>query len=599
MSSYSQRAPAQSTAPVVDSGEESLVGGGAETTESMERGEANKKAQRTPIDIVKELIKKGDGPGLVSHFAALSRSQPGEIGRLIADRATLVSALNVIGQGQASLALLHLQFGASATPGRALNDGLKLLVASVGLSRAGWMQLVAGRDAAQQAAVVADPASLAALRGVEGDPMDLLPGLSMSPETLRAALTATPALTAWIIEVGGEAREAQILEALAAAEDAALTRSRYIAAGLWKTYLSTIPKGPATDAETQRLLYNYVLASGESDVSEWNKLFERRFGVSLTDGGAAWDKTSVLRLWQICDLTPASHIEATVKVIREGDQGDASGWAGGGEIGMTWGTDLLGATEIGAYSDDTDPMRGLNIFDACVRHEIGHNVGESNGWDQPGGFVYTQFGWDKHEDLRPLLDVFVKKYPLPLTTVSSRGKDALRVKILDALGAVSTTSRAGYRAAVEGVQRGLWTQIEGEPLINYLLQRSQGGAWDSMDNVDGRSYHVAYDWFGFCSAPVGLYAKKVSTYAMRSPMEWFAEVYATFYAEADQPGMPLGQLVAGRDPALYKTMMSTVHSGNSLGEVTGQGEVGMPKAQTPEGPIGDFPTPGPEIRNLA
>ena len=62
---------------------------------------------------------------------------------------------------------------------------------------------------------------------------------------------------------------------------------------------------------------------------------------------------------------------------------------------------------------------------------------------------------------------------------------------------------------------------------------------------------------------------------------------------------PLDQLVQGRDPALYKTMMSTVHSGNSLGEVTGQGTVGMPAAQTPQGPIGDFPTPGPEIRNLA
>lgn len=599
MSSFSQRAPAQSTTtPSLDGGEASFEGG-VESAESTERDGAAEKGKKTPLDTIKALVTQRDGSALVAAFAALARSQPGEVVKLIADRATLVSALKVIGQGQASLALLHLQFGASATPGRSLNDGARLLIDSVGLSRGGWMQLVAGRDAAQQAAVVADPVTLAALRGVEGDPMDLLPGLSMSPETLRAALTATPALTEWILDVGGEAREAQIMEALVAAEDAALTRARLVAAGLWTKHLNTFPKGPATDAATQRLLYNYVLASGESDLSEWSKLFERRFGVSLTDGGAAWDKTSVLRLWQICDLTPASHIEATVKVIREGDQGDASGWAGGGEIGMSWGTDLLGSTEIGAYSDDTDPMRGLNIFDACVRHEIGHNVGESNGWDQPGGFVYTQFGWDKHEDLRALLDVFIKKYPLPLTNVRSRGKDALRGQILDALGEAGSTSRAAYRAAVEGVQRGLWAQIEGEPLISYLVQRSQGGAWDTMDNLDGRSYHVAYDWFGFCSAPVSLYPKKVSTYAMRSPMEWFAEVYATFYAEADQPGMPLGQLLQGRDPALYKTMMSTVHPGNSLGEVTGQGEVGMPAAQTPEGPIGDFPTPGPEIRNLA
>ncbi|MBK7760433.1 MAG: hypothetical protein IPI35_29285, partial [Deltaproteobacteria bacterium] len=78
MSSYSQRAPAQSSAPVVDSGETSF-GDSAETVESAERGESNKKGQKTPLDTVKELIKKADGPGLVSNFAALSRSQPGEV----------------------------------------------------------------------------------------------------------------------------------------------------------------------------------------------------------------------------------------------------------------------------------------------------------------------------------------------------------------------------------------------------------------------------------------------------------------------------------------------------------------------------------------
>jgi hypothetical protein len=104
MSSFSQRAPAQSHAPVMDSGETSL-GGGAEMTEATERGEAKERGQKTPLDTVKELIKKADGPGLVSNFAALSRSQPGEVVKLVADRATLVSALKVIGQDQATLAL--------------------------------------------------------------------------------------------------------------------------------------------------------------------------------------------------------------------------------------------------------------------------------------------------------------------------------------------------------------------------------------------------------------------------------------------------------------------------------------------------------------
>ncbi|MCB9763805.1 MAG: hypothetical protein H6739_28810 [Alphaproteobacteria bacterium] len=584
MPSFAQRAPVQSG---VDHHAALHTSEEAPDVESAERDAS---AERTggPLDELREQVEAGDAPRLLATIARLQRDQPALVNSLLADAALMHDALGVLG-ADAALALIHLGFGDS----RPLKDGVTWL-AGGGEGRftvEGWMRMVAGRSAAQQAEVVADPQAWAAVRALPGDPMDLLPGLSMDPMRLKAAIEAQPDLLVWVGERGGVERQTQLLERITDAESAAATRAEYKRLGIWNRYLSELPDGPASDEETQRQLYHFLLASEDGSPAEWSALFAARFGVSLAQQGGTWDLPSVTRLWQLGDLTPPEHLAATIKVIREGNFGEATGWAGGGEIGMEWGTDMLGATEIGAYTDDGDPMRGLNIFDACVRHEIGHNVGASNGWDQPGGFVYSEFGWQQHDDFRSLLEeVFLPAHPLPLERVSASQRERALGLILDALGQVTNHSQAAYRVAVERVSRGLWAAIQDEPLMRYLVQRATPGAWDLQDDLDGRSYHVAYNWFGFCSCPTNLYAKKVSTYAMRSPMEWFAEAYATFYAEADQPGMPLGRLMQGRDPTLYARMMGTVHPVADLGQETGQGTVGMPAAQ---GPAPEAPAPTP------
>ena len=446
------------------------------------------------------------------------------------------------------------------------------------------MRLVAGRGSAANLGVLASPTLLAALQKLDADPMNLLPGLSMDPAALGQALESSPALEAWITARGGAARLKQVTDTVVTYEAAAASRADMVKKGTWTRYLQALPAGPITDATMQRKLYNYLLASEDGARSEWATLFEKRFGYKLaTDAGARWDKASAIRVWQIADLTPGAHVEDIVRFIRESEEGEASGWAGGGEIGMTWGTSEMGLTEIGAYTSDSDPMRGLNIFDATVRHEIGHIVGESAGYDQPGGFVYSQFGWDTHTDFATLLeDTFLPQYPLVLSGVPNA--DRLRGQIVAALGGVTTFNESAYRAAVERVQPGLWRTIAAEPLIGFLVSRTRGGAWNSPSAIDGRSYHVAYDWYGWCSAPTTAYSKKPSDYAMRSPMEWFAEAYATFYAEADQPGRPLGRLLAARDPALSQRFLQTVHPGNNLSVVTGQGSVGVPDAKATKKP---------------
>jgi hypothetical protein len=64
---------------------------------------------------------------------------------------------------------------------------------------------------------------------------------------------------------------------------------------------------------------------------------------------------------------------------------------------------------------------------------------------------------------------------------------------------------------------------------------------------DGLSYF--YDSIyqrGFVADKTGLRISQVSTYQLRSPNEWFAELYAYYYADPRQPG----RLLRRRGPIL-------------------------------------------------
>ena len=94
-----------------------------------------------------------------------------------------------------------------------------------------------------------------------------------------------------------------------------------------------------------------------------------------------------------------------------------------------------------------------------------------------------------------------------------------------------------------------------------LLTRAEEGSWEVAQDLGGRSCHVDSPPDGsWVNCPTGLYSKKVSTYAMRSPAEWFAEVNATFYADADRPGVRVGSTLAGRDAKAYGYMFKEVHT---------------------------------------
>jgi hypothetical protein len=545
-----------------------------------------------PLESFKAIVEAGDSEDVLNACAAVMNQSPATVNTIGNDHALMEKTAIKLGRERAPMGMLYLR--------QPLKWQVWWCIKAGGLTSQGWAMLVANADSQQCAEAIGWREVFDAISPLPGDPITLFPPLSSDPPMIKHCLDTYDYYGPWILRRGGPERMAQVLEAINLAGACAMFRGIMVAMGLWTGYIASMT-GPSTDpAQSQRLWY-YLLAT--TDVAEGVSLFKARFGVDLTvDNGATWDIESIKRTWLICDRTPGADVSATVRIIREGTTGEASGWAGDGlgQIGMTWGTNQIGATEVGAYTNDDDTMRGLNIFDAALRHEIGHNVGLSTGLDQAGGPVYAQFGWDKHASVagfRTVLNAFLGAHDLPLDFIAAAQRDATRTGIINALANCHNTYNAArFETAVNAYgttigQAGLWAQISGSPFITYLLGRATIGAWNTQSDLGGRSYHVSYATEGFVSAPTARYSNLVSRYAMRSPEEWFAEVYATFYADADRPDGVLGALLEGRDAAAAEMMRTRVHGRHSLAQVTGQTNTTGIGAPPPPAPVGDFPAP--------
>lgn len=513
-------------------------------------------------------------------------------------------------------------------------DAVKWLHGAGGVTASAWGRFIAGKTAEQCRHIVENPEALAiAKNSLEGIPTSLFPELERDPFQLKDCMELAPLFKEWIVDVGGVELLHQIEGEIATAEEAKRRRSEMVASGTWSGYLAGLPNRMESDPEQQQRLYYYLLC--EDQVSRQVLLYKKRFGIDLvpkgepsskwmvnvgetlwgianavfgsgerwaelyefgsnrrtiggdphrleagteleipTDSPLAWDSRSIIRTWTISAMLPPADVASTIKIIREGISGDATGWASDdGSMGMSWGTDTMDSTEVGTYTADEDPMRGLNIYDATLRHEIGHHVGATTGLEGVDSWT-GEFGWEQYYGTRALTEVFRvfhSAHPLDLSGLGISNEDRTREKVFKALAKLSSWEESTVAAAVNGVRAGLFEDVVGTAFFGFFFDRIEG--WEDPVFIGGKSYHAPYeDWGVFQSAPAEVYAKKVSTYAMRSSMEWFAEIYATFYSDADRPGVPPGTLLESRDPAAAAGFREEVDGRHTLAAITGQVE---------------------------
>lgn len=319
--------------------------------------------------------------------------------------------------------------------------------------------------------------------------------------------------------------------------------------------------GPG-EHDVLRVLFDNTPAAEVTTLCRWVALrFNLRVGVSTDENGAPWDKRGLRRCWDVLEMLPAAHVEnnADLSSLTRYRSSDIEGWASpDGEAAIGYGKhDIDNTKESGNFTDASDPLRGTNMFDATVRHEIGHRVDEQVGgpaycatdaggawktWDTADGMAARMVGesngpisnWKDEDEKKQIIDC-----------LQSIIDDRKPEKALDRLRALPfcaehetnrehllKLNKIAFDAAVAALQESFSHQDPWE----------KGGV---PLGTEQRVYQEAYDWPLWVSYKHEARDRKMSQYQFRSPGEWFAEAYAAYY----QPPGKKGALMDGRDDA--------------------------------------------------
>lgn len=269
-----------------------------------------------------------------------------------------------------------------------------------------------------------------------------------------------------------------------------------------------------------------------------------RFGVEMaTDAGSK--KKSVKKLWEMMSKVPQDTVKnPSLKKVERRDPAEDGGYYSGtedlvvmngrpGQETQKFGANLVpkelptGMLDIYKPTDDA----ALDYFDFSTLHEVGHAVDDRLRFmEQRLG--KGQFGdWAEHgSNIDPIVTAVGKKTKYNTTAEQTAYIHDLILGLKPTPPTPPSGKEVEWNAAQQKVDR--W---------HYVATFS--GIWDlqtysaEIELDDGRVYHEAYknNWVSY---PLAERAKGLTGYQFRAPGEWFAELYAGFYAGKLKKGHP-------------------------------------------------------------
>ncbi|MDQ3368467.1 MAG: DUF4157 domain-containing protein [Myxococcota bacterium] len=388
-----------------------------------------------------------------------------------------------------------------------------------------------------------------------------------------------------------------------------------------------LPTGAQLGAAAKASLRQWMFTRS-SDDAECQAMFERRFRVQVhglgtydhlhktNDDGTKvrnnvdlqpFTKAGLTQMWTVCETLPPSAVENNLRLMNilrnqangpgnayyagpgTGGQGDIlMGYGAGGDAKQAGGTaddDL--ATNVGSNSDYVyqaggvapgSPAVNMPMFNATLRHEIGHAVDSQLNVMATWGRQETAGGWTKYPTWTAWIDAIIAAGG-GMNYGSKTLNDQYRQGMIDA---VSGATKISFSQAL--TNKGITPPAAdpGGPVAAvWETGRWTGQPWydQSWKTQGTRNFQCAYGGestlYSFLAAAHD--NKKVTAYQWRAPAEWFAECYQVYYAETESgPGTAVGGMLRAKDPDAAQMISQVCDRGYSPQQMNGAGTATTP-----------------------
>jgi hypothetical protein len=220
-----------------------------------------------------------------------------------------------------------------------------------------------------------------------------------------------------------------------------------------------------------------------------------------------------------------------------------------GRQSVNYGTTVGDATELpNVTEDEYKPEGGVqqkSYFDWTTYHEIAHAVDDRRGFMSSNGAKPDFGGWVKYGgNIEPIAKAIQgdsrfkangKSYDLEYIKKLLSGAAGFRPPV-DQRPDPPTT---GDAVAWDNARTAIETWVDAVRTGTNLWKN---GAGCSTRAIGGRVYHEGYDgdWYSY---DLAARSKGMRGYQFRAPGEWFAELYAAFYAGVMKPSHPFAKVI--------------------------------------------------------
>jgi len=325
--------------------------------------------------------------------------------------------------------------------------------------------------------------------------------------------------------------------------------------------VDAFPRGGALTALQKTRLGTMLDRTPDAAIETLVAITKARFGIAVgaaNDSNAAqWEATGLRRAYHVMEVLPGAHVEgnAAMVMLTRYTASSSEGWydPSNGESAIGYDPARIDDRESGAFTKPGDPLFNKDMFNATVRHEVGHAVDQQLGWSvgsEPtkvsrGG--WKVYGSDHDRAAKAIIRASDKGIQRNLS--ESKKADIRAVM-------VSAMQNGGNAAAMQAAIMLLpwWGKISpsrqasvmNDPALTAVDRGLNQVPWSGRNNpfvLGSYVFHESYsgDWVRTNTSAWG---RKVSTYQFRAPGEWFAEAYAAYY----EPAATKGAVLAERDP---------------------------------------------------